>query len=89
MKLDQLMAFSISDDHTRQEQVWEIIAQSHNREPYLIRRMLTEKTVRASDRRVRFVGLDAYLAAGGPSCVTCSRQTMAAGCRIRPCSTGW
>ncbi|MFH7813253.1 MULTISPECIES: ParB/RepB/Spo0J family partition protein [Acetobacter] len=66
MKLDQLMAFSISDDHTRQEQVWEIIAQSHNREPYLIRRMLTEKTVRASDRRVRFVGLEAYLAAGGP-----------------------
>ncbi|MCE2564627.1 ParB/RepB/Spo0J family partition protein [Komagataeibacter sp. FNDCF1] len=66
MKLEQLMAFSISDDHARQEQVWEIIAQSHNREPYLIRRMLTEKTVRASDRRVRFVGLDAYLAAGGP-----------------------
>ncbi|WP_367160598.1 ParB/RepB/Spo0J family partition protein [Kozakia baliensis] len=66
MKLDQLMAFSISDDHTRQEQVWEIIAQSHNREPYLIRRMLTEKTVRASDRRVRFIGLEAYLAAGGP-----------------------
>ncbi|MFT8367077.1 MAG: ParB/RepB/Spo0J family partition protein [Gluconobacter cerinus] len=65
MKLDQLMAFSISDDHVRQEQVWEIISQNHNREPYLIRRMLTEKTVRASDRRVRFVGLDAYLAAGG------------------------
>ncbi|MBO1361142.1 ParB/RepB/Spo0J family partition protein [Acetobacter sacchari] len=65
MKLDQLMAFSISDDHTRQEQVWEIIAQSHNREPYLIRRMLTEKTVRASDRRVRFVGLNVYLVAGG------------------------
>ncbi|MCQ9157019.1 ParB/RepB/Spo0J family partition protein [Acidomonas methanolica] len=66
MKLNQLMAFSISDDHTRLEQVWEIVSQSHNREPYLIRRMLTEKTVRASDRRVRFVGLEAYLAAGGP-----------------------
>ncbi|QEH94938.1 ParB/RepB/Spo0J family partition protein [Gluconobacter thailandicus] len=66
MKLDQLMAFSISDDHTRQEQVWEIVSQSHNREPYVIRRMLTEKTVRASDRRVRFVGLEAYLAVGGP-----------------------
>ncbi|MFT9094221.1 MAG: ParB/RepB/Spo0J family partition protein [Gluconobacter cerinus] len=65
MKLEQLMAFSISDDPARQEQVWEIVSQSHNREPYLIRRMLTEKTVRASDRRVRFVGLDAYLAAGG------------------------
>ncbi|MFT8803405.1 MAG: chromosome partitioning protein ParB, partial [Gluconobacter cerinus] len=65
MKLEQLMAFSISDDHARQEQIWEIVSQSHNREPYLIRRMLTEKTVRASDRRVRFVGLEAYLAAGG------------------------
>lgn len=66
MRLEQLMAFSISDDHARQEQVWDIVSQSHNREPYVIRRMLTEKTVRASDRRVRFVGLDAYLAAGGP-----------------------
>jgi ParB family chromosome partitioning protein len=34
------------------------------REPYVIRRMLTEKTVRASDVRARFVGLDAYVAAG-------------------------
>ncbi|WP_336717900.1 ParB/RepB/Spo0J family partition protein [Asaia bogorensis] len=65
MRLEQLMAFSISDDTARQEQVWEIIAQSHNREPYVIRRMLTEKTVRASDARARFVGLDAYVAAGG------------------------
>ncbi|WP_029329764.1 ParB/RepB/Spo0J family partition protein [Komagataeibacter oboediens] len=65
MKLEQLMAFSISDDHARQEQVWEIVSQSHNREPYVIRRMLTEKTVRASDARARFVGLDTYLAAGG------------------------
>jgi ParB family chromosome partitioning protein len=65
MRLEQLMAFSISDDHVRQEQVWEIVSQSHNREPYVIRRMLTEKTVRASDARARFVGLDAYVTAGG------------------------
>ncbi|MDF3623328.1 ParB/RepB/Spo0J family partition protein [Brytella acorum] len=65
MNLEQLMAFSISDDHARQEQVWDIVAQSHNREPYVIRRMLTEKTVRASDARARFVGLDVYIAAGG------------------------
>ena len=65
MRLEQLMAFSISDDHARQEQVWEIVFQNHNREPYVIRRMLTEKTVRASDARARFVGLDTYLAAGG------------------------
>jgi len=65
MRLDQVIAFSISDDPARQEQIWEILSGSHNREPYLIRRMLTEKTVRASDARVRFVGLDAYVAAGG------------------------
>ncbi|AQS89160.1 ParB-like domain-containing protein [Neoasaia chiangmaiensis NBRC 101099] len=65
MRLDQLMAFAISDDPVRQEQVWDMLANSHNREPHLIRRMLTEKTVRASDYRVRFAGLDAYVAAGG------------------------
>ncbi|KXV75488.1 chromosome partitioning protein ParB [Acetobacter malorum] len=65
IRLDQLMAFSISDDHERQEQVWDILSQSHNREPYLIRRMLTEKTVRASDRRACFVGIDVYVDAGG------------------------
>ena len=65
MRLEQLMAFSISDDHARQEQVWDTVAQSHNREPYVIRRMLTEKTVRASDARARFVGLEAYIVAGG------------------------
>ncbi len=66
MKLDQLIAFSISDDHARQEQIWDIVSQSHNREPYVIRRMLTEKTVRTSDARARFVGLEAYIVAGGP-----------------------
>ncbi len=65
MRLDQVIAFSISDDPARQDQVWEILSGSHNREPYLIRRMLTEKTVRASDTRVCFVGLDLYVAAGG------------------------
>ena len=36
-----------------------------NKEPYAIRRMLTETSVRASDRRAFFVGVDAYEAAGG------------------------
>jgi len=65
MTLEQLMAFTVSADHARQEQVWETIAGSWSKEPYQIRRMLTEKTVRASDRRAMFVGLDAYEAAGG------------------------
>jgi ParB family transcriptional regulator, chromosome partitioning protein len=65
MTLEQLMAFTITSDHARQEQVWEAIQQSYNKEAYQIRRMLTEKTVRASEKRVRFVGIEAYEAAGG------------------------
>jgi len=65
MSLEQLMAFTVTSDHARQEQVWQAISGSWQKEPYQIRRMLTEKTVRASDRRAVFVGLDAYEAAGG------------------------
>jgi ParB family transcriptional regulator, chromosome partitioning protein len=65
MTLEQLMAFSVTVDHARQEQVWDHVSRSGYDEPYQIRRMLTENTVRASDRRVQFVGLAAYEQAGG------------------------
>ncbi|QPF90851.1 ParB/RepB/Spo0J family partition protein [Bradyrhizobium commune] len=65
MTLEQLMAFSVTGDLTRQEQVWDNVSRSQNDEPYQIRRMLTEYTVRASDRRAQFIGLDAYEEAGG------------------------
>lgn len=65
MTLEQLMAFTVTTDHARQEQVWEALQQSYSKESYLIRRQLTESAVRASDRRARFVGLDAYESAGG------------------------
>ncbi|WP_376708307.1 ParB/RepB/Spo0J family partition protein [Bradyrhizobium cenepequi] len=65
MTLEQLMAFSVTGDQARQEQVWDNVSRSQLDEPYQIRRMLTENTIRASDRRVQFVGLDAYEQAGG------------------------
>ena len=65
MTLEQLMAFTVTDDHARQEQVWENVRNSWSKEPYQIKRMLTETTVRASDKRAVFVGLDVYEAAGG------------------------
>ncbi|MER9364985.1 ParB/RepB/Spo0J family partition protein [Mesorhizobium sp. M0518] len=65
MKLEQLMAFTVTDDHARQEEVWEALENSWSKEPQQIRRLLTETTVRASDRRALFVGVDAYVAAGG------------------------
>lgn len=65
MTLEMLMAFTVSADHARQEQVWDAIKDGWQKEPWQIRRMLTETTVRASDKRAAFVGLDAYEAAGG------------------------
>lgn len=65
IKLEQVMAFSITNDHVRQEQVWDTVSRSHIREPYYIRRLLTETAVRAADRRAVYVGIEAYEAAGG------------------------
>ena len=65
MTLEQLMAFTVNLDHDRQVHVWEAIHSSWNKEPYQIRRMLTETSVRASDRRAVFVGIKAYEQAGG------------------------
>ncbi len=63
LSLDQLMAFVITEDHNRQEQVFENL--SWNREPATIRRDLTKTNVEATERRARFVGADAYAEAGG------------------------
>jgi ParB family chromosome partitioning protein len=65
MTLDQLMAFTVNPDHERQEQVWEAIQHAHTKEPYHIRRLLTEGAVRASDKRAQFVGIETYQVAGG------------------------
>jgi ParB family chromosome partitioning protein len=61
--LDQLMAFAVSEDHARQEQVFEQL--SWNRAPHLVRRAMTEAKMAATDRRALFVGLEAYAEAGG------------------------
>lgn len=63
LTLDQLMAFAITEDHARQEQVFEGL--HHNREPWIIRRDMTAANVPATDRRAVFVGADAYIEAGG------------------------
>lgn len=63
LTLDQLMAFAISEDHERQEQVFANL--HHNREPWIIRRDLTAANVPADDRRAVLVGADAYVEAGG------------------------
>lgn len=65
ISLDQLMAFTVNADHERQEAVYERLAASYDKQPYAIRRMLTEGAVRASDKRARFIDVNAYVEAGG------------------------
>ncbi len=65
ISLEQLMAFTVNPDHARQQQVWEALQRSYTKEPYQIRRLLTEGAVRASDKRAQFVGLADYEATGG------------------------
>ena len=64
MTLDQLMAFTVTDDHTRQEGLWDSLP-SYERHPQTIRRHLTRDRVSANDRRAVFVGADAYQTASG------------------------
>ncbi len=63
LTLEQLTALAITDDHARQEAVYERL--SYNRDASTIRRLLTETHVPATDRRARFVGVEAYTEAGG------------------------
>lgn len=62
--LDQAQAFAISEDHAAQERVWAELPE-WNRDARSIRRALTDDEVPATDKRVRFVGLEAYEEAGG------------------------
>lgn len=63
LTLDQLMAFAITEDHARQEQVYASL--SWNRDASTIRRDLTKANVAATERRAIFIGAQAYTEAGG------------------------
>jgi ParB family chromosome partitioning protein len=65
ISLDQLMALAVIDDHAKQEAVWEG-ASEWNRQPNSLRRAALGTAVSAAtDRLARFVGVEAYKAAGG------------------------
>lgn len=64
LTLDCLMAFTVTDDHERQLEVWKSRRHQHL-SPYAIRQSLTEGSLPTSHRLALFVGLDSYVAAGG------------------------
>ncbi len=64
LTLDHLTAFAVTEDREAQERVFGQL-QDWQRTPDTIRRLLTHALTPASDRKVIFVGLDDYTAAGG------------------------
>ncbi len=62
--LEQLMALAVTDDHATQEAAF-YGAPAWQRGPSALRERLTEREINATHPLVRFVGLDAYTAAGG------------------------
>lgn len=65
MTLECLMAYTITDDHRRQLKVFKSLPQWGKSDPDAIKAALTEKMVESGDKLARFVGQDAYVAAGG------------------------
>lgn len=64
MTLDQLTAFTITDDFKAQERVWNQLPE-YNRHRRTILAALTETQVPGDDRRALYIGAEAYEAAGG------------------------
>jgi ParB family chromosome partitioning protein len=64
INLDQIMALASCDDQERQLQVWTSLP-AWQRNDQQIRQHLAEDEVSVDDDRVKLVGLDVYLAAGG------------------------
>ena len=65
--LETLKAFAVTTDHHRQMAVWEQVAnQGYRPTHWEVKRLLTEERTPANSAMARFVGIDAYEAAGGP-----------------------
>lgn len=67
LSLECLMAYTLTDDHRRQMKVFNSLQDWQKDDPSEIRAALTDKMVEASDKLARFVGLDVYRDAGGPT----------------------
>jgi ParB family transcriptional regulator, chromosome partitioning protein len=64
MNLDLLQAFTVTDDHTTQEELWDSLS-PWDRTPSTVRRLLSKNDIPAHHKLVRFVGLSEYEQAGG------------------------
>ncbi|CAN7318209.1 ParB/RepB/Spo0J family partition protein [Caballeronia sp. LjRoot31] len=66
ISIDQLAALALVDDHETQERIWFDAPNDYQRAAHYLRQAITRAEIDASrSRLVKFVGLDAYEAAGG------------------------
>ena len=64
--LEVLKAFSVTPDHARQMAAWEQVAgQGYRPSAWQVKRLLTEERMPGTSAVARFVGVEAYEAAGG------------------------
>ncbi|MCZ7488138.1 hypothetical protein [Rhizobium rhizogenes] len=64
MAIERARALAINGSHEEQERAW-FDSSYYSHDLRILRAMLTSEHVRSTDRMARFVGLDAYEAAGG------------------------
>ncbi|ELU8076065.1 ParB/RepB/Spo0J family partition protein [Salmonella enterica] len=66
LSVEQCQALCLEDDHARQVEVFESVKASWSNAPaHLIKRAITETEVRTDNIKFRFIGREAYEAAGG------------------------
>lgn len=67
LNLDQMMAFTLVDDHKLQESVWKQLPEwaKERGDSDRIRQILTQEDISSTNKLAKFVGLDAYREAGG------------------------
>ena len=65
MTLEQLQALATTDNHELQRQAWYTARGDWDRDPRTLRNYVTREKMPSTARLARFVGVDAYRAAGG------------------------
>lgn len=78
LSLENLMAFTMTDNHERQKQVYKSLGEwdRKNNSGHDIRRFLTETMVSSDTALVKFVGLEEYTKAGGTTKTDLFKETV-------------
>jgi ParB family transcriptional regulator, chromosome partitioning protein len=65
MSLEQIMVLCQVDDHQQQNELWFSTPDGHMRSANNLKKRITQEEMSATDKRVKYVGFDNYVSAGG------------------------